>query len=276
MEPTSINHIKKICKELGIRPARSKGQNFLISQNIVDEIIKAADLKKSELVIEVGAGFGTLTFSIAERVKRLIAVEWDKRIFAYLEKQTQAYRNIELVQADILAWLVGWPSVDTDYKVVANLPYQLTSRLLRLLLEKDNPPNQMVLMVQKEVGERIAAKPGKMSILSVMVQYYAQVAIIKKVNKINFWPQPKIDSLILKIERKQIAGSRRNEKEFFKLVRLGFAKKRRMLKNNLTAVYQADKAEEALKRIDLGLKVRAQELSVEDWARLLHKLQNGG
>ena len=283
MSITSINHTKDICKELEIWPAKSKGQNFLVSESVRDRIIQAAELNKDDLVLEIGPGLGVLTEELIKKSK-VVAVELDKKLYFYL---TNKIKNLELIQADVLEFLDG---KDKFNKVVANLPYQITSHVLRMMLEK-NTADEYILMVQREVGERMVAKPGRMSLLSVMAQYYSEPKILFSVSKGNFWPQPKVDSVVVKLKVKSsppissVKSSRSlkanqpkaeklkvNDEIFFRVVKAGFSAKRKMLKNNLGGIYGIEKVKQALKEIGLDEKVRAQEISVDKWIELGKKL----
>ena len=162
--------------------------------------------------------------------------------------------------------------ISKDYKVIANIPYYITAKIIRLFLESQNPPTAMVLMVQKEVAERITAKPGKMSLLAVSVQYYAQPEMLFAVSKNSFFPVPEVDSAIIRIthnmERK--AQNKEEAKKFFRVVKAGFSAKRKTLVNNLSNAFHLEKniVEETLKKIPLSVTVRAQELSIADWKKL--------
>ncbi|MDO8668570.1 MAG: rRNA adenine dimethyltransferase family protein [bacterium] len=286
-----LEQTKNLCKLHQIIPARSKGQNFLIREEAYDEMVAAADLKIDDIVLEVGPGLGFLTFKLAARVKKVIAVELDDKLAEVLEIGLAARKieNVEVVNGDILKFPIS------KFKVVANLPYNITSIFLRKFLEAEIKPDLMALMLQKEVAERITAspreipaisrgakrisrgKPGKMSLLSVSVKFYAQAEIIKLVPKEFFWPEPKVDSAIIKIIPHKtpllppLSGGIEREKNFFQLVKFGFSARRKMLKNNLAAGFKIDQADAENKIIQAGFngKIRAQELSVDDWLKLL-------
>ncbi|MDD4901243.1 MAG: 16S rRNA (adenine(1518)-N(6)/adenine(1519)-N(6))-dimethyltransferase RsmA [Patescibacteria group bacterium] len=291
-----LEQTKKLCKLYHITPARSKGQNFLIKEEIYDAMAATAGLKPDDTVLEVGPGLGFLTAKLAARAGKVIAVELDDKLAEVLRTglMSRGVKNVEVINEDILKisnfqFLISKqiPSFNdqlpnkipnTDYKIVANLPYNITSIFLRKFLEAENKPELMVLMLQKEVAERITAKPGKMSLLSVSVQFYAQAEIMKIVPKDFFWPKPEVDSAIVKISphpqplpRSFLAGEGSNiEKEFFRLVKFGFSAKRKMLKNNLAAGFRIDQteAQEKIKSAGFNEKIRAQELAVEDWLKL--------
>jgi 16S rRNA (adenine1518-N6/adenine1519-N6)-dimethyltransferase len=261
---------KELCRIYNIKPARSKGQNFLINEEIYNKIIEAAELKKNDVVLEVGPGLGFLTAKLAARVKQVIAVELDDKLADVLRigLTAQRVKNVEVVNQSIINYQLSI----INYKVVANIPYNITSQFLRKFLSAEYKPNLMVLMLQKEVAERIIAKPGKMSLLAVSVQFYAESEIIQIIPKSNFWPEPEVDSAIVKIKPhpKLLLDKREEQKDFFRLVRIGFSAKRKMLKNNLANGFHisAEEAEKRLKNAGFEEKIRAQELSVKDWVKL--------
>ncbi|MEI6596989.1 MAG: 16S rRNA (adenine(1518)-N(6)/adenine(1519)-N(6))-dimethyltransferase RsmA [bacterium] len=272
-----LEQTKELCRLYDIKPARSKGQNFLIEEKIYDDIVAAADLKSDDVVLEVGPGLGFLTAKLAKKVKRVIAVELDDKLAEVLHTglMAQEILNVEMVNEDILKILdkpKQAPFLKGSYKIVANLPYNITSIFLRKFLsETENKPELTVLMLQKEVAERIIAKPGKMSLLAVSVQCYAKPEIMQTVAKENFWPEPKVGSAVVKIFLHPVPlFNKDKEKDFFRLVKFGFSAKRKMLKNNLAAGFKISQEEAEKKIIEAGFnpKIRAQELSVADWLKL--------
>lgn len=277
MEISLGEHIRNICQYIGFDPVKSKGQNFLINQQVIEKIVHTAELNKTDRVLEIGPGLGILTDELVARAGKVAAIELDKELAKYLRIKFSQADNFNLFEGDALKLLnqaTNW--LGAEYKVVANLPYQITSHLLRLLMEHSRPPRQMVIMVQKEVAERICAQAGQMSVLAVMMQYYGQVRLVKVVSKSNFWPQPQVNSAILKwtANRMQVVGQadKLNERKFFKLVKVGFAQKRKMLKNNLASLYAMDKITQTLNSLGLNIKVRPQELKVKEWVELYKKL----
>ncbi|HOZ36778.1 MAG TPA: rRNA adenine dimethyltransferase family protein [bacterium] len=306
MNQILLEQTKDLCRQLEIVPTKSKGQNFLVSEKILDQIAGAAELNQKDAVLEIGPGLGVLTEKLVERAGIVVAVELDRKLFGYLSDKFKGVKNLELIEGDIIKLLNGQIVKllgNGEYKVVANLPYQITSHILRLLLEgapttlsasafttaaippstnladrraggETHAPSEMVLMVQKEVGERICAKPGEMSVLAVMVQYYSQPEIIAIVGKENFWPRPEVDSVVLRIKTLKHKSIKTKEKEqdFFKLVKVGFSGKRKMLKNNLRNVYEEEMVLDVLDQLGLSPKVRAEDLGVEEWVELYKKL----
>ncbi|MFA5360220.1 MAG: 16S rRNA (adenine(1518)-N(6)/adenine(1519)-N(6))-dimethyltransferase RsmA [Patescibacteria group bacterium] len=264
---------KELCRLYDIKPARSKGQNFLISEEIYDQMIVAANLQPNDIILEVGPGLGFLTAKLAKRVSRVIAVELDDKLAEILRTglMAQGIKNVEVINKDILQFSSLNYKLQ-NYKVVANLPYNITSIFLRKFLEMEIKPELMVLMLQKEVAERIAARPGKMSVLGISVQFYANAEMMQIVPAENFWPKPEVDSAIIKIKiRADSLLKKEQEKNFFQLIKFGFSAKRKMLKNNLAAGFKIDQTETEKKIISAGLnsKIRAQELSINDWLKLL-------
>ena len=268
-----LEKTKQLCRLYDIKPARSLGQNFLIREGVYDQIIDRADLKANDTVLEVGPGLGFLTARLASRANRIVAVEIDRKLAGILRTglMAQNIKNVEVINEDILKLRTLDHGLE-KFKVVANLPYNITSIFLRRSLEAKVKPELMVLMLQKEVAQRIAVSPGQMSLLSVSVQFYAEAEIIKLVPKEFFWPKPEVDSAIIKITpRPRPRLDDMKIKEFFKLVKIGFSARRKMLKNNLAAGLRIDQAEAGAKIKSVGLneKIRAQELSVDDWLKLL-------
>ncbi len=282
-----LQKTQKICQENKIEPARSKGQNFLVNENVYDDIIQAADLQADDVVLEVGPGLGFLTRKLAEKVQKVIAVELDDTLARLLVNnlKKEGIDNVTVVNENILDF--GAQSSITNYelridgekigkyKIVANLPYNITSVFLRRFLETVNRPELMVLMLQKEVAERIVAKPGEMSILAVAVQFFADGEITQTVPRNDFWPSPKVDSAIIQLKIKNYELRIRDDvdyqKRFFRLVKHGFVSKRKMLKNNLSAGYHIsqDKVLSAIEKAGLIKTARAQELALDDWGKLL-------
>jgi len=264
--------MKNLFKKYHLKPNKRLGQNFLISRKVLRRIIQTAELSKKDAVLEIGPGFGILTQELAKKVKKVIAVEKDKKMVEILKKTLKDYKNVEIIHGDILKIQNSKFKIQ-NYKVIANIPYYLTSPLIRLFLEAENPPQEMVLLIQKEVAQRICSQPPKMSLLAVSVQFYSQPKIISYVSKKSFWPQPKVDSAIIRIG--QIKKPKNiNIKKFFQIVKAGFSSPRKQLANNLSQKLNIgrEKIKKALTECGLDIKVRAQNLSVEDWIKLSSNL----
>ncbi|MBU4481221.1 ribosomal RNA small subunit methyltransferase A [Patescibacteria group bacterium] len=270
--------IGKIIKKYKIRPSKGLGQNFLVDKRVLQKIVATAELKPDDIVLEIGPGIGNLTQELAKRVKKVIAIEKDIKMVEILKNvlDEQGIQNVEIINGDILKIQNSKFKIQNSYKVVANLPYYITSPVIRLFLEKvEVKPQQMVLMVQKEVAQRIVAQPPDMNLLAVSVQFYAKPEIISYVSKRAFWPSPKVDSAIIKIIPRQfgkkatIVGNLPREL-FFKVVRAGFSHPRKQLLNNLASGLKLDKEKmkEWLLKNNIQPSQRAETLSVEDWLNL--------
>jgi len=266
-----LKKTKEICQILEIKPARSKGQNFLVNNQIYEDIIKAADLNLNDEVLEVGPGLGFLTVKLAKKAKRVVAVELDKKLADYLLSGfgVIGQENVEIIQDDVLRFN---PQAEFlhSYKIVANLPYNISSIFLRQFLSAPKKPGLLVLMLQKEVAERIVAAPGEMNLLAVSVQHYCEAEIIREVRATNFWPVPEVDSAVIRMKTKTIKFSVSEDKLFFRLVKAGFSAKRKMLKNNLRGglVMDSNQVEKAMLVVGLNNQIRAEDLSLLDWYKL--------
>jgi len=275
--------IKNQLNEYNLKPNKRLGQSFLINKKVLQKIIKTANISKNETVLEIGPGLGVLTKELAEEARKVIAIEKDKQMADALKEILKDYKNVEIIVGDILeilrgralkhttfAKIVCFKARPLDYKVVANIPYYLTSPLIRKFLESANPPKEMILLVQKEVAQRICAKPPKMNLLATSVQFYAKPKIISYVSKSSFWPEPKVDSAIIKIITK---NSPPDSKRFFQIVKAGFSHPRKQLANNLSKELniEKEKIKKALAECNLNIQARAQNLSVKDWKSLMFK-----
>jgi 16S rRNA (adenine1518-N6/adenine1519-N6)-dimethyltransferase len=273
--------IENLLKKYQLRPSKKLGQNFLIDESVIKKIIKVAELKKDDIILEIGPGIGNLTLELAKKVKKVVAVEKDQRMIEILEKLLESLdiRNVQIIKGDILKLEPKTYNLKPKtynlkpktYRVVANIPYYLTSPLIRKFLEEKCPPKEMILMVQKEVAQRICANPPQMSILAVSVQFYAEPKIISFVSKKSFWPQPKVDSAIIKIiPRKSAYSISVNQLLFFKIVKAGFSQPRKQLANNLSNGLKIDKekVKNWLLKNNIQPTQRAETLSVGDWIKL--------
>lgn len=278
-----LSEIREICRIFEIKPSRSKGQNFLVNEKIYEDIVKAADLNSEETVLEIGPGLGFLTLKLAQKVKRVVAVELDDQLASYLQLGINArdLENVEIVNQDILKFnLDAHIKAGDKYKIVANLPYNITSIFLRLFLSLEHRPESFVLMLQKEVAERIVATAPDMSLLALSVQYYAEPTIVREVKAGNFWPEPKVDSAVIKIVtkgRKNISHEEQilEDKLFFRLAKMGFSAKRKMLKNNLAGGLEIDQklVVEILEKNKFNPLTRAEDLSLDEWLKLFAALR---
>lgn len=253
---------------------KSLGQHWLRDEASLDAMLDAAEIGLEDEVLEIGPGPGTLTEELVHSAKHITAVEFDEVLARQLPMRVQA-ENLTVVQQDILGFdLTGLPP---DYKVVANIPYYLTSKLLRVLCESPNHFSKAAILIQKEVAERVAAKPGDMSLLSVSVQFYCEASLGPVVPAELFTPPPKVDSQILKLTfRQQQLFPDIDTKLFFRVVKAGFAQRRKTLLNSLSGGLHLDRAQttELIEAAGIQPSVRAQNLSLEEWHRL-SKCYNG-
>lgn len=257
-----------------IRPSKGLGQNFLIDKEVVKKFIESAELKPNDVVLEIGPGFGVLTQELAKKAGRVIAVEKDPSMVKVLKELLDCWnvRNVRIIKDDILKINPKYYIIpNTKYKIVANLPFYLTVPVIRKFLESDYQPRGMILIIQKEVGQRICAKPPDMNLLAVSVQIYAKPEIVSYISKNSFWPKPKVDSAIIRIaplinaDRKLI-----NTDLFFKIVRAGFSQPRKQLLNNLskTLKFNKEKTKSWLLKNKIQPIQRAETLKVCDWINL--------
>lgn len=273
MDLTSKKNIKDLLKKYRLCPSKRLGQNFLIDKRVIRKIIETADLKPEDTVLEIGPGIGTLTQELAKRVKKMIAVEKDPRMIEILKETLKDFENVKIVKADIRNWkLESSPtgSKQKNYIIVGNLPFYLTAPVIRHFLElPETRPREMVLVVQKEVGQRICAKPPRMNLLAVSVQFYAQPKIISYISKKSFWPRPEVDATIIKITPLKLT---RNVLDtlFFRIVRAGFSQPRKQILNNLANKLKLNKEEvkSRLLKNNVQPTQRAETLSIEDWLKL--------
>lgn len=266
MELTSIKNIKDLLEKYRAKPSKGMGQNFLVHQLTLEKIIEAGQVNSADTVLEIGPGIGSLTQELAKHAKQVIAVEKDGMMVQILKETLKDYKNVTVIEGDVLNDDIKLPA---DYKLIANLPYYITSPVIRKFLEIKNQPEIMVLMVQKEVAQRICAKAGDMSILAVSVQFYATAKSMFTVTKEKFWPSPKIDSAIIKITPNKTEPPVPPEL-FFTIVKAGFSHPRKQLANNFSIALKKNKAEVELwlSKNNLQPNQRAETLTVEDWVNL--------
>ena len=271
---------RRLLRCFGLKARKRLGQHFLIDEEILQLITSSAELTPADVVVEIGPGLGVLTGELARRAGRVIAVELDNKLADILQQTLSYLDNVAIVNEDILdidpAALLPEPRA---YKVVANLPYYITSPVLRHFLEAAVKPEVMLVMVQKEVAEVIVAEPGQRSLLSISVQFYGKPRIVGYVSAQSFYPAPEVDSAILRIDvypRPVVAIT--DEKSFFELVRAGFTASRKQLVNSLAQGLRLPKAEvlALLDGADIVPQRRAETLTLEEWAELWRVSQARG
>ncbi|MBO9369798.1 MAG: ribosomal RNA small subunit methyltransferase A [Chloroflexi bacterium] len=258
-----------------MEPRRELGQHFLVDAGALARIVAAAELTPDDEVLEIGAGVGNLTHRLAGSAGRVVAVEIDRRFLPVLEAELADYPNVHLVVGDILALDPSDLMGEGPYKVVANLPYAITSAVLRHLLEARVPPQRMVVTVQREVAERIVARGRRMSLLAVSVQFYGRPQLLFRLRPGAFYPPPEVESAVVRIDRHlQPPVEVTDVGWFFQVVRAGFSQPRKQLSNSLASGLGISPGEAASALQEAGVDpcARAERLSLEDWARLARRL----
>lgn len=265
-----LKEIKKILSKTQTIPSKKLGQNFLIKEKIIKKIIEIAKIKPTDTILEIGPGPGNLTQELAKKAKMVVAVEKDPKMVEIAKMTLNSFKNVKIIQGNILQFTSEELQLTNDYKVIANLPFYLTGAVIKKFLEEKNPPKEMILMVQKEVAQRICARPPKMNVLALFVQFYAKASLELLVPKDFFWPKPKVDAAIVKIVLKKTYFPPRFREYFFKIVKAGFSHPRKQLINNLTSSLGKDKIEikKLLLKNGINPSQRAENLSLETWLKL--------
>jgi 16S rRNA (adenine1518-N6/adenine1519-N6)-dimethyltransferase len=290
LKPAESQSISALLKKYNLRPRKGLGQNFLADSFHLSKIVEAAGLTPDDTVLEIGPGPGTLTRLLVESARRVIAVEVDPNMVTLLKNELGHLQNLTIIEADILQTkietIVANAPIEqsqrmtsnprsASFKVVANLPYYITSAVMRHLLETTPRPERIVVTVQKEVAQRIVAGPGKMSLLAVSVQFYGQPKLMHHIPAGAFYPPPKVDSAVVRIDTfSQPSLAVEDADHFFQVVKAGFSQKRKQLKNSLAAGLHRPGTEIifAMKKANIDPTRRAETLSLAEWARLAEVL----
>ncbi len=257
-------------RRYGVVIRRSLGQHFLIDQQVFDRIISSANLQPDDLVIEIGAGTGELTELLASRAGRVLAIEIDARLVALLQDRFAERSNVQIVYADVREADLLQLTSGRPYRVVANLPYYLASLALRRLLESDHPPRDLIVMVQREVGQRLAAGRGEMSLLAVATQVFAEAELLFEVPPSSFFPSPAVASAVVRLTVRPTPLVPHHRDEFFKVVSAGFAHRRKQIHNSIPRLLwlPTGAVDEVLAEARIDPNLRAQNLAIDDWIRL--------
>ena len=270
---------KAILRTYSIRPNKRLGQSFLIDSGALHKVVAAAELTGKETVLEIGAGLGALTLYLARKAHRVIAVEYDQRMLPVLENVVGGLSNVKLVIGDILKLDVETLVGKSAYRVVANIPYNITSAVIRRLMEAPNLADRVVLTVQREVAQRIVASPGSLSLLAISVQIFGEPKVVASIPASAFYPKPKVESAVLRIDVYQVPKvPRRLIPALFQLARAGFSQKRKQLRNSLASGLgvKPTTIEQWLEAASLPAGCRAQELSLDNWSRLTQTVKDAG
>ena len=271
-----FDETKMLLNQYGLRANKKLGQNFLISQEIVEEIIQKSKITKDDVIIEIGPGLGTLTKALIENAKKVYAIELDPNMVDIL-KGRFLNDNLEIIYGDVLKTdLNELIKNESNVKVVANLPYYITTPILMKLLEERYKIKSITVMVQKEVGERLCAKPGgkEYGAITITTNYYSEPNIIIDVPKENFYPSPEVDSCVIKLDvLKKPSVNVNDEKLFFEIIRNGFNHRRKTIANSLSSG-KTDKETitKILEKLGIGEKLRAEDLSIQDYANIANAL----
>jgi 16S rRNA (adenine1518-N6/adenine1519-N6)-dimethyltransferase len=278
-----------LLKRYGLRPQKSLGQNFLIDEGALSSVVGAGEPTASDTVLEVGPGLGSLTRILALHAGRVVAVELDEALLPPLAETLAGFDNVTVIQGDILAldiYAALGESARTDltelsetpeYLAIANIPYYLTSALIRRLLEDRLPPRRMVLTIQREVAERICARSGKMSLMALSVQVYGNPEIYARIPSSAFYPPPQVESAVLRVDRyAEPLIPAALLPVFFRLAKAGFSQKRKTLRNSLSAGmhWRPAQAESMLKAAGITSNRRAETLSLEEWRALAQVVED--
>lgn len=264
-----------IIKTFGLHMSKKLGQNFLIDELVVDGIVEAAAIRPGDHVLEIGPGIGTLTQGLAEAGGQVVAVEIDRHLIQVLSKTLEGYENVKVVHGDILKFDISREIPAERYKVVANLPYYITTPIIMRFLEEHLPAELLVTMVQKEVAQRMVAKPGgkDYGALSVSVQYYTEPEIMFIVPPSSFVPSPAVESAVIRCKIRQKPPVEVDERMFFRVVKAAFAQRRKTLANGLKAAgIAADTITAVFESIGIDSKRRGETLSLEEFAKIANAL----
>jgi len=265
-----------LLRQHGLTPHKGLGQNFLLDESALKGIVAAAEIQPGDEVLEVGAGLGNLTRYLALSGAKVVAVELDRNLMPILAEVLGGFHNVELVEGDILRLNPAELMHQDGYRVVANIPYYITSALIRHLLESQRKPSRIVLTIQREVAERICAQPGEMSLLALSVQVYGMPVIVARIPAGAFYPAPQVDSSVLRIDLfAQPAIPDDRLEHFFKLIKAGFSQRRKTLRNALAAGmgWKTDETAVFLAKAGIDAKRRAETVSMAEWGRLVELMK---
>lgn len=277
MTLTPLN-VPALLSRFRLSPSKGLGQNFLIDEAALAEIVDAGLVTSEDTVLEIGPGLGSLTRHLAARAARVVAVELDRKMIPVLSETLKSFSNVEVIQGDVLEVDLSGALGETSYRVVANIPYYITSAVIRHLLELPARPRSIALTIQKEVAERVCAKPGDLSLLALSVRIYGEPSYVMTIGKDAFHPAPKVDSAVVRIDlfdEPLVAADRQDE--FFRLIKAGFGQKRKTLRNSLSTGLRIDRAEleRAFETAGIDGMRRAETLSIAEWNSLQSALFGG-
>lgn len=272
---TSVRELRQLLSAHGMHPNKAFGQNFLIDRAVLRQIVAAAEIDAADSILEVGAGTGVLTRELARQARRVVAVEIERNMLSLLAETTRDVANVEIIARNLLSLNPVEVFGGAPYKLVANLPYYITAPTFRHFLESANAPRLIVVMVQEEVAERITAAPGDLSLLAVSVQFYGKPRIVARVPAAAFYPAPKVDSAILRVDVSAETPLTLPERDqFFRVVQAGFSARRKQLHNALEQALHLPPAmvRTWLEAAAIDASRRAETLDIAEWLNLWHYL----
>ncbi len=279
-----LEETKYIMKKYNIKANKNLGQNFLISEDVVEKIVESADIKKDELIIEIGPGLGTLTKHLLEKSGKVICIEIDPKMIKILEDRFALYTNFEIINEDVLK--VNLQEIikkeKRTCKIVANLPYYITTPIIMKLLENKLEIDSITVMIQKEVADRLIAKPGEKETgaITYSVYYYCNAEKILEVPNYSFIPEPEVTSEVIKLKlRKEIPIKVKNIEKMFKIIKNAFMQRRKTLINalvNTQIIKNKEEANEIFEKLNISTKVRAEELTLQQFADISDNIEMGG
>jgi len=269
--------VKEILLRYNMRPVHGRGQNFLVDKNVIQKIIKESNIKSTDNILEIGPGLGVLTNELSGKVKKVLAIDIDKNIINLLEQEFE-WPNVSILKKDILKISnneICKSLGSKKYKLISNLPYQITSEVIEKFLTEEPQPTEILIMIQREVGERILTRAPHANLLSLMVEFYSDPKKLFRVSKNSFYPVPKVDSVIMKFIPKEPPLKSSVIKPFWEMVRAGFRSKRKYLFSNLASYtnYSKDELSKAWDSLGWGRKIRPENLSLGDWLKLFSKIR---
>ncbi|WP_315116738.1 16S rRNA (adenine(1518)-N(6)/adenine(1519)-N(6))-dimethyltransferase RsmA [uncultured Clostridium sp.] len=272
------NNTKDIVSKYNFKFTKSLGQNFLIDDGVLKDIVKGAEVDKEDFVIEIGPGVGTLTKELLKEAKKVLAIELDSDLIPILKEELKDFPNFEIINKDVLK--IDFNDLlkeEESVKLVANLPYYVTTPIISSLLKGNHKFKSLTIMIQKEVADRIAAEPNtkEYGSLSLLVQYYCDVKTVRKVSPASFIPRPKVDSIVIRLDRlDKPRVDVKDEELFFKIIRSSFNMRRKTLWNALKSLgINKDLLEEALQNVNIDSKRRGETLSIEEFANLANNIK---
>ncbi|MBU3964183.1 ribosomal RNA small subunit methyltransferase A [Patescibacteria group bacterium] len=269
MDLCSKQTIKSLLKNSNIFPSKKLGQNFLIDQGIIEKIIESADLNNQDIVLEIGPGLGCLTQALGQKAKKVIAIEKDRRMIEILKNNLKEFKNVRIVLGDILNIQNSKFKIQNSYKVAANLPYNIALPVIRKFIEATNPPELMILMIQKEVAQKICGE--KSCLPKIAVELFAKSEILFFVPKESFFPAPKVDGAVIKVSEIQKNIPNVNMELLFRIVKAGFSHPRKTILNNLSKKLNISRNDTAkwLEKTNIPCEKRPQDINLKEWIKLV-------